>query len=74
MHTSKYTEVGPSYKNCHVDIMAYISKQKPSLHMQESARASAIFDQSIQLTFTQLYLFFQAGLADTLPTLTSTNA
>ena len=54
--------------------MAYISKQKPSLHMQESARASAIFDQSIQLTFTQLYLFFQAGLADTLPTLTSTNA
>jgi len=43
MHTAKYPEVEPSYKNCHTDIYF---KTKPQLHMQRNVEKSAIFFQA----------------------------
>ena len=51
MHTTKYTEVEPSCKNCH--ILHIIRKNKNRI--QRNDESSAVFILSIQLIHTQLY-------------------
>jgi len=51
MHTAKYIEVEPSYKNCHIDIYF---QTKTVAHAAKCWTQSHIFP-SIQFSHTQLY-------------------
>jgi len=54
MHTAKYPEVEPRYKNCHTGIQAYFTTKTVVTHVAKCWTQCHIFT-SIQFSHTQLY-------------------